>query len=123
MEQPTDRFSQLSKPRQLLVRLFQATNYGYIDGLEIQRSEPVFDPQSVVAIDLKLDTEEGERVEADLADIRLPKEIGRLMSTLDEIGNGKITRIEVRAGLPRRIIIERRISELHLGLRTDGGAR
>src|ERR1035438_6403887 len=38
------RFSQLSAPRQTLVRLCQAINHGSIENLEVRSSEPVFNP-------------------------------------------------------------------------------
>jgi len=33
-------------------------------------------------------------------------EIVRLMALLDKINNGKISKLEIRAGIPRRIILE-----------------
>ena len=106
------RLSDLSPTRQALVRLCQTINHGSIEDLEVRHSEPVFDPQPVVAIDLKLDTEQGAREETDLADFRLPPEIDRLMATFDDIGSGKIIRIEIRAGIPRRVVFEQRHSAL-----------
>ena len=43
------RFSQLSVPRQALVRLCQATNYGQIHHLEIRDSDPVLNPPHIDA--------------------------------------------------------------------------
>jgi hypothetical protein len=44
------RFSQLSAPRQTLVRLCQAINHGSIENLEVRSSEPVFNPLPVDSI-------------------------------------------------------------------------
>jgi len=107
------RFSHLSAPRQALVRLCQATNYGLIRNLEVRDSEPVFSPPPVVAVDVKLDADEGPRAEVDLPDFELCDEVWRLMARLDDLKNATIDRIEVRAGIPRRIVFERPILETH----------
>jgi hypothetical protein len=84
--------------------LFQATNYGCIQGLVVRDSEPIFSPAPLVLVDLKLDVDEAARPELDFADFALPNEICRLMGHLDEIQNGTIQKIEVRAGVPRRLV-------------------
>ncbi len=110
--QQAARFRQLSAPRQALVRLFQTVNFGRIEDLEIRRSEPAFNPAPLVLLDLKLDTEEGPRPEHALTDFVLCDEVRRLMARLDEIENGCIQRIEVRAGIPRRLIVEAQALEV-----------
>jgi hypothetical protein len=105
------RFSELSGPRQLLIRLCQATNYGSIQDIEVKDSEPDFSSKPVVLVDLKLDSDGGLRREVDLADFALPDEVRRLMAQLDKLKNGKIARIDVRAGIPRRLLFEHRLSE------------
>ena len=106
-----ERFTQLSTPRQVLVRLFQSVNFGQILGVAIQNGDPVFYPEPTVLVDVKLDADEGERQEADLPDFALRDEVRRLMARLDELKNGRIERIEVRSGIPRRVIIQRRLTE------------
>ena len=105
------RFFELSIPRQALVRLCQGMNYGSIQGLQVKDSEPMLDPPPVVLIDVKLDSDEGERQEADLPDFVLRDEVRRLMARLDELKDGTIERIEVRSGIARRIVIQRRPEE------------
>jgi hypothetical protein len=99
------RLSDLSTPRQRLVRLCQATNYGYIQGLEVKGSEPIFHPEPLVRVEVKLDLDDDPRAEVDLADFALADEICRLMTRLDELANGTIERIEIRAGIPRRLVL------------------
>jgi hypothetical protein len=103
----------LSAFRQLLVRLCQATNYGSIHHLEIRDSEPVFNPPPLVLVELKLDAEERARPEVELVDFNHSDEVVRLMDRLDELRNAMIECIEVRAGIPRRVIVERRLMEAH----------
>ena len=38
------RLAELTGPRQLLIRLCQAINYGYIENLEIRGADPIFEP-------------------------------------------------------------------------------
>src|SRR5580693_680416 len=106
------RFSQLSVPRQTLVRLCQSINYGHIQDLSIKDREPLLHRRPAVLLDIKLDSEERPRDECASTDFLLCAETVRLMALLDQIDNAKISRLEVRAGIPRRVILELRISEL-----------
>jgi len=81
--------------------------------LEVRVGEPVLpDPQCVAFVDIKLDSAEIPRAEVADADFVLCAEVSRLMVLLDAIQDGKIARLEVRAGIPRRIIFERRTQEV-----------
>lgn len=100
------RFSALSLQRQMLVRLCQRTNFGSIRGLEIRKGEPVFDPAPVLLIDLKLDSDDPPREEAALTDFGLSQEVVRLMQRLDERITTTIELLEVRAGIPRRVVFK-----------------
>jgi hypothetical protein len=53
-----ERFSQLSAPRQALVRLFQSVNSGLILGVTIHNGDPVFHPEPTLFLDVKLDADE-----------------------------------------------------------------
>jgi hypothetical protein len=99
------RFSELSPQRQVLVRLCQQTNYGFIRDLEIRERQPVFDRPPVVLVDLKLDGADQPRPEMALADFQLPGEVLRLLDRLDELITTKVESLEVRAGLPRRVVL------------------
>jgi hypothetical protein len=108
----TTRFTQLSAPRQALVRLLQSMNIGSIEHLEVRACEPLFNPPPAVLIEVKLDAEGDPRPELDLADFELGKEVTRLLEQLDLLRDGSIDRIDVRHGLPRRVVIERPIREV-----------
>jgi hypothetical protein len=100
------RFSQVSQPRQALIRLCQNVNHGSIEGLKVGDGEPVLDPPPVVLRDVKLDSDEGPRPELALADFVLSDQILRLMNRFDEMKDGTVRQVEVRAGIPRRIVLE-----------------
>lgn len=106
------RFSQLSAPRQVLVRLLQSVNFGYVEGLEIRGGEPMFNPAPALFVEVKLDALNDPRPEALSADFALRTEFTRLLEQLDLLGDGSIDRIDVRYGVPRRVLIERPIREV-----------
>ncbi len=107
------RFSGLSAPRQTLVRLFQSINYGSVQALEIRDCEPLLSgPGPNVLVDIRLDSEDPGRDELALGDFALCAEVLRLMSLMHQIRNGRISKIEVRAGIPRRITLERQMKEV-----------
>jgi len=98
-------FSRLSGPRQALVRFCQAVNYGSIQDLSVKDCEPVLSPAPVTLLDVKLDSDDVPRPEISLDDFALPAEVCRLLARLDELSTGTINRIEVRAGVPRRMVL------------------
>jgi hypothetical protein len=64
----------------------------------------MFNPPPAVLRDLKLDADEGPRPELALSDFVVSNEVVRLVRHLDEITFGSVRRLEVRAGIPRRIL-------------------
>src|SRR4051812_16685382 len=112
-QQPTMtqlRFSELSVARQDFVRECQRMPFGKIVGLLVRDAEPVFNTQTEVLIDIKLDADESARPEVQLPDFTICAELERLFANFDVIRNGSIENIEVRAGVPRRIIFQCRRS-------------
>ena len=99
------RFSQLSASRRTLVRLCQDVNFGQIQDLHVRNSDPLWDPAPTVLAEVKLDVEEAPRPEGDLADFKLSSEVQRLMHRLDQLRDGRIERIDVREGIPRRLLV------------------
>jgi hypothetical protein len=105
------RLSELSLPRQNLIRLCQTINYGHIEKLHVRDREPIFAPAPVLLADVKLDHDETARSEAALVDFEIADEVRRLLIRLEEIKNGTIDKIEVRGGLPRRIVLSLQLPE------------
>jgi hypothetical protein len=97
------RFSELSGPRQILIRACQQVGFGAIRNLELRGQEPHFGAEAEIVFDLRLDREEGPRPEQSLNDFVICSEVHRLFSMLDRMGNGTIEHVEVRAGIPRRV--------------------
>jgi hypothetical protein len=105
------RFSEISAPRQKLIRTCLRLAFGNVCGLALRDCEPVFDPQAQLIFDLKLDTDEEPRPELELRDFVLCREICRLLLVFDAFRNGStIEHLEVRAEVPRRIVFQGRRS-------------
>lgn len=100
------RLLELSAQRQVLVRKCQEIGFGNIVRLVVRNAEPLFAPETEVLVDVKLDSEESDRSERELLDFVLSAEVVRLCSQLDAIRNGVIEHLEVRAGIPRRIVFK-----------------
>lgn len=102
----TTRLQDPSAPQQRLVRLFQTINLGGIEELEIRNGEPEFSPPPLVLVELKLDREDGPRPERCLEQFQLLEQVVRFFDQLARLGDGTIECIEVRHGLPFRMVIE-----------------
>ena len=61
-------------------------------------------------IDVKLDGDSGGRPESELADFTLCDEVRRLLDRINKMESRRIQRIEVRAGIPRRVLSEARLA-------------
>jgi hypothetical protein len=102
------RFSDLSSARQALVRLCQDVNFGQILDLRVANAEPIRNPGPTVLAEVSLDMDDAPRPEGALADFRISSELQRVMSQLDQIKDGRVEKIEVRAGVLRRITLASR---------------
>jgi hypothetical protein len=90
----------------MLIRLCQTTNFGSIRGMDIREGEPVFEPGPTLVVDLKLEAGDPPRPELGLRDFHLAEEVVRLMEQLDHLATATIDCIEIRAGLPRRVVFK-----------------
>lgn len=98
-------FGTLSKVQQQLVRELQGLHFGTIESLHVRRGEPVWEPPPRVVRELKLGAPSGPRPEARLEDFALKAEVVELLERIEAMQDGVIDRIEVRHGLPFRMIV------------------
>jgi hypothetical protein len=108
------RLSELSTPQRVLLRLCQSIDYGQILGLHVRDREPVFHPVPKLLLDIRLGSNYRDRSECDLADFALCNEVCRLLDRLRHIETGRIQQIEIRAGIPQRLIVEVALTEATL---------
>ncbi len=101
----TIRFSHLSKPRQVLIRLCQRVNFGSILNVRVADGDVCFETPPDVVADVKLDGEITGRSELDLVDFALPVESCRLLAQIDCLKNGVLEKIVVHDGIPRRVVL------------------
>ena len=100
------RMEDLSPAKQRLLPLFQAINFGRVEELEIRNGEPEFSPAPRVFVELKLDANDGPRPESRLDRFPLRSQVERFFAQITRLDGGTVEVIEVRHGLPFRMVIE-----------------
>lgn len=96
----------LSPARRRLLELFQQVNFGRVESLVVRDGEPLFDPPPRVIREIKFGGENGPRPELRSDDFLLKAQVVDLFSHLKRMRNGTIDTIEVKYGLPFRMIVE-----------------
>ena len=96
----------LSPAKQRLLRLFQTINFGRIEELEIRNGEPEFNPPPRIFVELKLDAADGSRPESRLTRFPLRSQVERFFDQISRLNDGAVEVIEIRHGLPFRMVIE-----------------
>jgi len=97
--------STLSHERRRLVELMQSINFGRIERLQVSLREPMFTPPPVIVREHKFSSENGPRPESGKEDFLLKRQVIELFDQLDAIENGVIDEIEIKHGLPFRMIV------------------
>jgi hypothetical protein len=111
MNGPTTK-SSLSNPLHQLIELMQFINFGRIESLHVHGGQPVFEPAPRVIQKLKMGGENGPRPEAGLQDFWLKQQTVELLRAIAELGDGEVSVIEVKHGLPYSVEIERQPSQV-----------
>jgi hypothetical protein len=95
----------LSARRAGLLELMQAINFGRIEGLAVLDGEPVLDPPPRVIREVKFGGENGPRPELDAGNFLLKTQVVELFQHFDHLGDGTIDVLEIKHGLPFRLIL------------------
>jgi hypothetical protein len=98
--------SSLSQPRAQLIELMQHINFGRIEGIIIRNGEFVLDPRPRVVREIKFCAENGPRPEATKQDFVLKAQVRDFFAQVEALGNGFIHSLEVKHGLPFKMIVE-----------------
>lgn len=104
----------LSPGQRRLLRLFQTINFGRIEDLEVRGCEPQFSPLPRVFVELKLDVDDGPRPESRLRSFPLRSQVGRFFTQLAQLRDGTVECVEIRHGLPFRMVVEAIPAEVEL---------
>jgi hypothetical protein len=79
--------------------------FGRIENLVIRRGQPVFDPPPTVIREHKFGGENGPHPKLGADDFLLKEQVVDLFRQLDTLGDGVITVLEVKHGLPFRMLV------------------
>ena len=96
----------LPPARRQLVKRMQALNFGRIEGLSVRNGEPVLAPPPRIIREVKFGGQNGPRPESVSADFAIKTEVLELFEQITAMRQGVIACIEVRHGLPFRMITE-----------------
>jgi hypothetical protein len=94
-----------SNSRRDLLELMQEANFARIEGLQVRDGDPVVKPRPRVIQEIKFCAENGPRPERGIADFTLKKQVIELFALFDEMQNGTIDLLEVKHGLPFRVLV------------------
>lgn len=97
--------SSLSLQRQLLVETLQRINFGRLDNLRFKSGEPFLDESSTIVREHKFAGENGPRPESAKEDFALKKQVVELFRYFDDRRDGVIETLEVKHGLPFRMVV------------------
>jgi hypothetical protein len=98
------RKQDLSAARRRLLELCQRLNFGRIENFEVRGGEPHATPNTRVLRECRFPGDNGPRPEAGRSDFALKAQVTELFAEFDRVGNGKVDWIEIRHGLPFRIV-------------------
>ena len=93
------------------VEIIEALGFGVIEGLVIRGGSPCYEREPRLVQTIKLDLEPDRQTERGCADLTLKREFDSLFDQLGGLGDA-IVDIEIRHGLPFKLVLERRCTEL-----------
>ena len=101
---PTHK-SQLSSAQQSLLTILQRLNFGRIESLHVRGGQPLFTSTPRLIRELKFGGDNQPRPELVHGDFRLKSQVQELLREMAELGTGVIELIEVKHGLPFRMLL------------------
>ena len=100
--------SELPEPRRRLVELMQSLNFGRIEFLPVRDGQPMLDPPPRIVREYKLGAENGPRAELATGNFLLKGQVIDLFRHLAELGTATVEVLEVKNGLPFRMLVAER---------------
>lgn len=88
-----------------LVALMRQIGFGRIESLHISGGQPVLDPPPRIVREIKFGSETSPGVPADRSKSVPKRQVQELFDLMREVENGVIDVLEVRHGLPFRVVI------------------
>ena len=101
----------LSPARQQLVERMQDLNFGRISDLHIVHGDPLFvDPPPRIVREVKFGGDNAPRPERERHHFLLKAQVVELFAMFDRLGTGRIDLIEVKHGIPFRMLLPETLS-------------
>lgn len=95
----------LSPGRRRLLELMQRLLFGRVENLLVRSGQPVFDPPPATVREHKFGGENGPHPKLGADDFLLKEQVLDLFHQLDALGDGVIAVLEVKHGLPFRMLV------------------
>jgi hypothetical protein len=103
--------SSLNPDQRLTVEIIEALGFGSIERLWIRGGLPCHEPEPRIVLTIKIASEPEQQPDDGDAEVTLKKEFESLFDQLSRLRDGVVD-IEVRHGLPFRLVLERRFKTL-----------
>jgi hypothetical protein len=97
--------SELPEGSRRLVELMQQLNFGRIENLSVRDGQPLLEPPPRVVREIKIGGDNGPRPEALRDDFPLKAQHSELFACLADLGEGTVVLLEVKHGLPFRLLV------------------
>ena len=101
--------SKLSAPRRQLLETMQELYFGTIEGLAIKGGDPCSIPAPKITQEIKLGTDSTERPTTPTENFALKRHVTDLFDQFDRLSDWAVVTIEVRHGLPARLVVVRSV--------------
>ena len=108
MPQPATK-AQLTPSQKHLVEWMQRAYYGRVESLSVRGGQPVWDPPPRLVREVKLDGDRGPHSAIGQEDFTLKAQVVELFAQMECMGDGVILLVEVRNGLPVRMVFEEEV--------------
>ena len=95
----------LTESRRRMVELMQGINFGRVEDLAVLTGDPVLHPLPRVVRKVKFGGDNGPRSELNADNFLLKTQVVELFQHFDQIGKGSIDVVEIKHGLPFRMIV------------------
>ena len=93
------------------VEIIEALGFGAIEHFLIRGGLPCYEPEPLVVQAIKLDSAPERQPDRSDADLTLKIEFERLFGQLNQLHEGVVD-VEIRHGVPVRLVVKRRYKEL-----------
>jgi hypothetical protein len=103
--------SSLNPAQRQTLEIIESLGFGSIERLSVRGGLPCYEPEPRIVQAIKLDSEPERQPDHSCTDLTLKKEFESLFDQLSRLGDANVD-IEVRHGLPFRLVLERRLEAL-----------